>query len=117
MAGPLTAAVVGAGGSVGGLEIAEASLEDAILTLAESGVAGLVSPEDAGPTGSRAAGEQNGSASGAASDGQEAGSGRCPAEAAGTPAEAAGTPAGTAGPSDGPAGSRRATVGAKGGSR
>ncbi|WP_406134285.1 ATP-binding cassette domain-containing protein [Streptomyces zaomyceticus] len=117
MAGPLTAAVVGAGGSVGGLEIAEASLEDAILTLAESGVAGLVSPEDAGPTGSRAAGEQNGSASGAASDGQEAGSGRCPAEAAGTPAEAAGSPAGTAGPSDGPAGSRRATAGAKGGSR
>ncbi|MGW6564423.1 ABC transporter ATP-binding protein [Streptomyces sp. NPDC054975] len=35
MAGPLAAAVVGAGGSIGGLEIAEASLEDAILALAE----------------------------------------------------------------------------------
>ncbi|MFD7441744.1 ABC transporter ATP-binding protein [Streptomyces sp. NPDC059909] len=36
IAGPLAAAIVGAGGSIGGLEIAEASLEDAILTLAEA---------------------------------------------------------------------------------
>ncbi|MFF8607780.1 ABC transporter ATP-binding protein [Streptomyces sp. NPDC015346] len=35
LAGPLAAAVVGAGGSIGGLEIAEASLEDAILALAD----------------------------------------------------------------------------------
>ncbi|MFJ3585890.1 ABC transporter ATP-binding protein [Streptomyces sp. NPDC090127] len=37
VAGPLAAAIVGAGGSIGGLEIAEASLEDAILALAETG--------------------------------------------------------------------------------
>ncbi|MEU9700077.1 ABC transporter ATP-binding protein [Streptomyces sp. NPDC047981] len=42
MAGPLAAAIVGAGGSIGGLEIAEASLEDAILALAETGEAALV---------------------------------------------------------------------------
>ncbi|WP_329117495.1 ABC transporter ATP-binding protein [Streptomyces sp. NBC_01353] len=42
MAGPLTAAIVEAGGSIGGLEIAEASLEDAILALAETGEAALV---------------------------------------------------------------------------
>ncbi|UYQ62803.1 ABC transporter ATP-binding protein [Streptomyces peucetius] len=36
IAGPLAAAIVGAGGSIGGLEIAEASLEDAILTLADT---------------------------------------------------------------------------------
>ncbi|MFD0143788.1 MULTISPECIES: ABC transporter ATP-binding protein [unclassified Streptomyces] len=42
MAGPLAAAVVGAGGSIGGLEIAEASLEDAILALAETGEEALV---------------------------------------------------------------------------
>ncbi|GGU02773.1 ABC transporter ATP-binding protein [Streptomyces lateritius] len=35
MAGPLAAAIVEAGGSIGGLEIAEASLEDAILALAD----------------------------------------------------------------------------------
>ncbi|MCT4357746.1 ABC transporter ATP-binding protein [Streptomyces sp. Je 1-79] len=42
MAGPLAAAVVGAGGSIGGLEIAEASLEDAIMALAETGAEALV---------------------------------------------------------------------------
>ncbi|MEU6943848.1 ABC transporter ATP-binding protein [Streptomyces sp. NPDC046316] len=42
MAGPLAAAVVEAGGSIGGLEIAEASLEDAILALAETGEEALV---------------------------------------------------------------------------
>ncbi|MFJ8075487.1 ABC transporter ATP-binding protein [Streptomyces sp. NPDC096176] len=36
IAGPLAAAIVEAGGSIGGLEIAEASLEDAILTLADA---------------------------------------------------------------------------------
>jgi ABC-2 type transport system ATP-binding protein len=41
VAGPLAAAVVGAGGSIGGLEIAEASLEDAILTLADTPQAAL----------------------------------------------------------------------------
>ncbi|MEU9995872.1 ABC transporter ATP-binding protein [Streptomyces sp. NPDC050848] len=42
VAGPLAAAIVEAGGSIGGLEIAEASLEDAILALAETGEEALV---------------------------------------------------------------------------
>ncbi|MFG2329584.1 ABC transporter ATP-binding protein [Streptomyces sp. NPDC048604] len=40
VAGPLAAAIVEAGGSIGGLEIAEASLEDAILRLADGTASG-----------------------------------------------------------------------------
>ncbi|WP_282694845.1 ABC transporter ATP-binding protein [Streptomyces sp. CC208A] len=46
MAGPLAAAIVEAGGSIGGLEIAEASLEDAILRLAD-GTAAVAAPAPA----------------------------------------------------------------------
>ncbi|MEU8524464.1 ABC transporter ATP-binding protein [Streptomyces sp. NPDC048629] len=44
IAGPLAAAIVEAGGSIGGLEITEASLEDAILRLAD-GDAVVAAPE------------------------------------------------------------------------
>ncbi|NML50147.1 ABC transporter ATP-binding protein [Streptomyces sp. R302] len=44
MAGPLAAALVEAGGSIGGLEITEASLEDAILRLADGTATPPASP-------------------------------------------------------------------------
>ncbi|WP_079198523.1 ABC transporter ATP-binding protein [Streptomyces sp. CB03911] len=65
IAGPLAGAVVGAGGAIGGLEVTEASLEDAILALAD-GSAGPGTDTGPGPGADTGIDADTGPGSGAA---------------------------------------------------
>ncbi|MCX4986114.1 ABC transporter ATP-binding protein [Streptomyces sp. NBC_00572] len=120
MAGPLTAAVFEAGGSIGGLEIAEASLEDAIMTLAERGEAGLAATPDtplAGPHSAPTAPRAATAGSDAEIDGSGAAISGPDAATAGPDKATADSDAVAVGSGTPAVGSDHVTVGAKGGTR